>query len=88
MSAVDPIPADVRARLRNLRLRGRHGAGGDGFGQHQSGRRGAGHGDDRERRCGDGEHPPHRETGVASCGSRSKPLVTARRAVDGKGRSR
>jgi uncharacterized protein (DUF58 family) len=42
MSAVDPIPADVRARLRNLRLRARHGAGGDGLGQHASRIRGAG----------------------------------------------
>ena len=36
------IPADVRARLKNLRLRARHGAGGDGLGQHQSRSRGAG----------------------------------------------
>jgi uncharacterized protein (DUF58 family) len=42
MSAFDPIPADVRARLRNLRLRARFGAGGDGLGQHQSRNRGAG----------------------------------------------
>lgn len=42
MSAVPLIPADVRARLRNLRLRARNGAGGDGLGQHQSRSRGAG----------------------------------------------
>jgi uncharacterized protein (DUF58 family) len=42
MSAIDPIPADIRARLRNLRLRARHAAGGDGLGQHQSRSRGAG----------------------------------------------
>ena len=38
----DLIPADVRARLRGLRLGGRHVAGGDGFGQHHSRSRGAG----------------------------------------------
>ena len=42
MSAVALIPADVRARLKNLRLRARHGAGGDGLGQHASRSRGAG----------------------------------------------
>jgi len=42
MPAVPLIPADVRARLKNLRLRARHGAGGDGLGQHQSRSRGAG----------------------------------------------
>ncbi|MET0232164.1 MAG: DUF58 domain-containing protein, partial [Rhodanobacteraceae bacterium] len=42
MSAVSLIPADVRARLKNLRLRARNGAGGDGLGQHQSRSRGAG----------------------------------------------
>lgn len=36
------IPADVRARLRGLRLGGRRTAGGDGFGQHRSRSRGAG----------------------------------------------
>ncbi|HVT33512.1 MAG TPA: DUF58 domain-containing protein [Rhodanobacteraceae bacterium] len=36
------IPADVRARLKDLRLRARRGAGGDGLGQHQSRSRGAG----------------------------------------------
>src|SRR4051794_38224047 len=36
------IPTDVRARLKNLRLRARHGAGGDGLGQHASRSRGAG----------------------------------------------
>lgn len=36
------IPADVRARLRGLRLGGRRVAGGDGFGQHRSRSRGAG----------------------------------------------
>ena len=36
------IPADVRARLRGLRLSGRRVAGGDGFGQHRSRSRGAG----------------------------------------------
>lgn len=38
----DPIPADVRARLRGLRLGGRRVAGADGFGQHHSRSRGAG----------------------------------------------
>ena len=42
MSAAALIPADVRARLKNLRLRARHGAGGDGLGQHASRSRGAG----------------------------------------------
>ena len=42
MSAVALIPADVRARLKHLRLRARHGAGGDGLGQHASRSRGAG----------------------------------------------
>jgi uncharacterized protein (DUF58 family) len=42
MSAVALIPADVRARLKYLRLRARHGAGGDGLGQHASRSRGAG----------------------------------------------
>ena len=42
MSTVALIPADVRARLKNLRLRARHGAGGDGLGQHASRSRGAG----------------------------------------------
>jgi uncharacterized protein (DUF58 family) len=42
MSAVALIPADVRARLKHLRLRARHGAGGDGHGQHASRSRGAG----------------------------------------------
>lgn len=36
------IPADVRARLRGLRLAGRRASGGDGFGQHRSRSRGAG----------------------------------------------
>ena len=36
------IPADVRARLRGLRLSARRADGGDGFGQHRSTRRGAG----------------------------------------------
>lgn len=36
------IPADVRARLRGLRLAGRLASGGDGFGQHRSRSRGAG----------------------------------------------
>lgn len=42
MSAVALIPADVRARLKYLRLRARYGAGGDGLGQHASRSRGAG----------------------------------------------
>ncbi len=42
MSRVALIPADVRARLKNLRLRARRGAGGDGLGQHASRSRGAG----------------------------------------------
>jgi uncharacterized protein (DUF58 family) len=42
MSAVALIPADVRARLKHLRLRARHGAGGDGLGQPASRSRGAG----------------------------------------------
>jgi uncharacterized protein (DUF58 family) len=42
MSSVALIPADVRARLKNLRLRTRHNAGGDGLGQHASRSRGAG----------------------------------------------
>jgi uncharacterized protein (DUF58 family) len=42
MSNAALIPSDVRARLRNLRLRARRGAGGDGFGQHASRSRGAG----------------------------------------------
>jgi uncharacterized protein (DUF58 family) len=42
MSSVALIPTDVRARLKNLRLRARHGAGGDGLGQHASRSRGAG----------------------------------------------
>ncbi len=39
---VDLIPSAVRARLRELRLTARHGAGGDGLGQHASRSRGAG----------------------------------------------
>jgi hypothetical protein len=45
MASVAPIaliPPDVRARLKDLRLRARHGAGGDGLGQHASKSRGAG----------------------------------------------
>ena len=42
MAAVPLIPADIRARLKYLRLRARHGAGGDGLGQHASRSRGAG----------------------------------------------
>ncbi len=42
MAAVPLIPAEVRARLKYLRLRARHGAGGDGLGQHASRSRGAG----------------------------------------------
>ncbi|HVT33511.1 MAG TPA: DUF58 domain-containing protein, partial [Rhodanobacteraceae bacterium] len=42
MPPVSLIPADVRARLKDLRLRARRGAGGDGLGQHQSRSRGAG----------------------------------------------
>ncbi|HEY6984922.1 MAG TPA: DUF58 domain-containing protein [Rhodanobacteraceae bacterium] len=42
MSRVALIPPDVRARLKNLRLRARRGAGGDGLGQHASRSRGAG----------------------------------------------
>ena len=38
----DLIPSDVRARLRDLRLRARGSAGGDGLGQHSSRSRGAG----------------------------------------------
>ncbi|MEP7044138.1 MAG: DUF58 domain-containing protein [Dokdonella sp.] len=38
----DPIPPDLRARLRGLRLRARNSAGGDGLGQHASRSRGAG----------------------------------------------
>ncbi|KFN49506.1 DUF58 domain-containing protein [Arenimonas composti] len=42
MAAETLIPAEVRARLRTLRLAGRRAAGGDGFGQHRSRSRGAG----------------------------------------------
>ena len=42
MSGPDFIPADVRARLKALRLAGRRAAGGHGFGQHASRSRGAG----------------------------------------------
>jgi uncharacterized protein (DUF58 family) len=47
MSRVAPIPSvlippDLRARLKDLRLRARRGAGGDGFGQHASRSRGTG----------------------------------------------
>jgi uncharacterized protein (DUF58 family) len=42
MASVALIPADVRARLKKLRLRARYGAGGDGLGQHASRSRGAG----------------------------------------------
>ena len=42
MASTALIPQDVRARLKNLRLRARHGAGGDGLGQHASRSRGAG----------------------------------------------
>jgi len=42
MSAPDFIPADVRARLKALRLAGRRAAGGHGFGQHASRSRGSG----------------------------------------------
>ena len=42
MSGPDFIPADVRARLKALRLVGRRAAGGHGFGQHASRSRGAG----------------------------------------------
>ncbi|HEV7489801.1 MAG TPA: DUF58 domain-containing protein [Rhodanobacteraceae bacterium] len=42
MSSAELIPSDVRARLKKLRLRARHGAGGDGLGQHASRSRGAG----------------------------------------------
>lgn len=42
MSGPDFIPADVRARLKALRLHGRRAAGGHGFGQHASRSRGAG----------------------------------------------
>ncbi len=42
MAAVDFIPVEVRARLRDLRLVARSGAGGDGLGQHASRSRGAG----------------------------------------------
>lgn len=42
MAGPSLIPADVRARLRGLRLGGRRAAGGDGFGQHRSRSRGAG----------------------------------------------
>lgn len=40
--AIDPIPAEVRARLRELRLGTRRDAGGAGLGQHASRSRGAG----------------------------------------------
>ena len=39
---VQMIPPELRARLRELRLVARHGAGGDGLGQHASRSRGAG----------------------------------------------
>ncbi|HJU38475.1 MAG TPA: DUF58 domain-containing protein [Tahibacter sp.] len=42
MSAAALIPPDVRARLKDLRLFARSGAGGDGLGQHASRSRGAG----------------------------------------------
>lgn len=42
MSGPDFIPADVRARLKGLRLHGRRAAGGHGFGQHASRSRGSG----------------------------------------------
>lgn len=42
MPSVSLIPPDIRARLKNLRLRARRGAGGDGLGQHASRSRGAG----------------------------------------------
>ena len=42
MSIAALIPPDVRARLKDLRLRTRLGASGDGFGQHASRSRGAG----------------------------------------------
>lgn len=42
MSAPALIPPEVRARLRDLRLVARSGAGGDGLGQHSSRSRGAG----------------------------------------------
>ena len=42
MSSVALIPPDVRARLKDLRLRTRFGAGGDGLGQHASRSRGVG----------------------------------------------
>ncbi|MEO7325641.1 MAG: DUF58 domain-containing protein [Dokdonella sp.] len=42
MNAIDLVAPDVRARLRDLRLVARSGAGGDGLGQHTSRSRGAG----------------------------------------------
>lgn len=42
MGAPSYIPADVRARLKDLRLAARHAAGGHGFGLHHSRSRGAG----------------------------------------------
>jgi uncharacterized protein (DUF58 family) len=42
VNALELVAADVRARLRDLRLVARSGAGGDGLGQHSSRSRGAG----------------------------------------------
>ncbi|MEO6688480.1 MAG: DUF58 domain-containing protein [Dokdonella sp.] len=42
MNTIDLVAPDVRARLRDLRLVARSGAGGDGLGQHTSRSRGAG----------------------------------------------
>lgn len=42
MNALELVAPDVRARLRDLRLVARSGAGGDGLGQHSSRSRGAG----------------------------------------------
>jgi uncharacterized protein (DUF58 family) len=42
VNAIDLVAPDVRARLRDLRLTARSGAGGDGLGQHSSRSRGAG----------------------------------------------
>src|SRR5215813_2232810 len=59
MAAVALIPADVRARLKHLRLRARHGAGGDGLGQHASRSRGAGLEFAQYRAYEPGDEPRH-----------------------------